>query len=105
MKFKTAIWNTLTLFVVFLLILNPETISLALFIDIIGLDIFLLLIELQVISLFWIFFQHHIKPTFSFIRRITVRQQHFQFVMLSPSGIMHLVVASSTLPPIISCLV
>jgi hypothetical protein len=102
MKFKTAIWKALTLFVVLLLILNPETIALALFIDTIGLEIFILLIELQIASLFWIFIQHHIKPTLSFLRSLKLNQHNALLAMQGPSGIMHLLVASSSLPLVIS---
>lgn len=50
--------------VVILLIINPELISVGLFIDAIGLDIFLLLIQVQIASVFGFKFAAKIKPLF-----------------------------------------
>lgn len=51
---------------VLLIALNPETVQLALVIDAIGLDIFLMLLEVQFLTLLIMFFDTKIKPIFSY---------------------------------------
>lgn len=51
-----------------LLILNPEMIQLALFIDAVGLDVFLMLIEVQFLAFLGLFFNTKIKPLFLYIK-------------------------------------
>ena len=51
MNWKNKVWKYATAFVVVLIILNPEMAELALFIDAIGLELFLMLLEVQVIAL------------------------------------------------------
>lgn len=48
-NWKNKIWRYATILVVALIILNPEMAQFALFIDIVGLDVFLLLLEAQVL--------------------------------------------------------
>ncbi len=45
------VWRFITAFIVFLLLLNPEMIHLAFFIDAIGLELFLLLIQVQFVAI------------------------------------------------------
>lgn len=52
MNSQSIIWKYATGFVVILIMLNPELIQLALFIDAVGLELFLMLFELQLIILF-----------------------------------------------------
>ncbi|MCG7869768.1 MAG: hypothetical protein JBO36_21805 [Candidatus Thiodiazotropha taylori] len=98
MKIKPAIWKFLTLFVFALLILNPETVGLALFVDAVGLEIFVLMVELQIVTLFGIFFHNKIKPALSYIRRIRLSSRFFYSSSLAPATVMHLLVLSSSLP-------
>ncbi|MCG7945957.1 MAG: hypothetical protein N0C84_06380 [Candidatus Thiodiazotropha taylori] len=102
MKIKPAIWKFLTLFVFALLILNPETVGLALFVDAVGLDIFVLMVELQIVALFGVFFYNKIKPAFSYIRRIRLSSRFFYSSSLAPATVMHLLVLSSSLPLMIA---
>ncbi|MCG8087971.1 MAG: hypothetical protein AB2767_07740 [Candidatus Thiodiazotropha taylori] len=104
MKIKPAIWKFLTLFVFALLILNPETVGLALFVDAVGLEIFVLMVELQIVALFGVFFHNKIKPALSYIRRIRLSSRFFYSSSLAPANVMHLLVLSSFLPLMIACL-
>jgi len=58
MKNKKNIWPYLTAIVVILLALNPETIELAVVINMIGLDFFLILVQIQMIFVFKAFVGH-----------------------------------------------
>lgn len=49
------------------LLLNPETIQLAVFIDAIGVEMFILSMEVQLLALTVAFYQHTVKPIFDFI--------------------------------------
>ena len=51
MSWKNTIWKFATAVVVILIILNPEMIELALFIDAIGLEMFFMLLEVQTLML------------------------------------------------------
>ncbi|MCG7965089.1 MAG: hypothetical protein JAY63_00690 [Candidatus Thiodiazotropha taylori] len=102
MKIKPAIWKFLTLFVFALLILNPETVGLALFVDAVGLEIFVLMVELQIVALFVVFFHNKIKPAFFYIRRIRLSSRFFYSSSLAPATVMHLLVLSSSLPLMIA---
>ena len=68
MKLKSKIWKYLTAFVVLLIILNPEMVQLALFIDAIGLEMFLMLLEVQILAVVSVFFNNKIKPLLNFIK-------------------------------------
>jgi hypothetical protein len=59
---RKLIWKAATIAVAFLLLANPELIALALFVDVVGLDLFLILIQVQVMALSGYYFQVWIKP-------------------------------------------
>ena len=50
-NFRRRLWKVLTLFAVMLLALNPEMFQLALFVDAVGLDLLILLFELQALAI------------------------------------------------------
>ncbi len=52
MSFKNSLWKIATLFVVIFFLLKPEFMALGIFIDAIGLDLFIMLLEVQFIALF-----------------------------------------------------
>jgi len=62
MNTKNWIWKTATILAVGLLLANPELWSLALFIDAVGLDLFVMLIQVQVVAVCSYYFQVWIKP-------------------------------------------
>ncbi|MCG7903592.1 MAG: hypothetical protein JAY60_14350 [Candidatus Thiodiazotropha weberae] len=103
MKIKPRIWKALTLFVIVVLILNPETYGLAVFIDAVGLEIFMLMVELQIVALFGVFFHTSIKPALTYIRRFRLSYEVFHSSSIAPAAMMHLLVFSSALPFVISC--
>lgn len=72
-KWKNNALKFIGAVVVIMLMLNPETIQLALFIDAVGLDMFLLLIEVQVLTIAGFMFRTSIKPVIVFFKHITWR--------------------------------
>lgn len=73
MKLKDKVWNYATVIVLLLVILNPEMAELALFIDAVGLEIFLMLLEVQVVVMFSVFFNSKIKPAYIYVKNICLR--------------------------------
>jgi hypothetical protein len=73
MKLKDKVWSYATVAVVLLVILNPEMAELALFIDAVGLEMFLMLLEVQVVVIFSVFFNSKIKPAFIYVKNISLR--------------------------------
>jgi hypothetical protein len=53
MNWKRGYWGYSTAIIVALIAFNPEMIHLATFIDAVGLELVILLIEVQVIAIFW----------------------------------------------------
>jgi hypothetical protein len=62
MKIIDWFWKVLTLIIIGLLMLNPEFIVMSAFIDAVGLEMFSLLIEVQIISVVGFYFHNWIKP-------------------------------------------
>lgn len=62
MKIRDWFWKILTFIIIALLMLNPEFVVMSGFIDAIGLEMFSLLIEVQVITVAGYYFQNWIKP-------------------------------------------
>lgn len=73
MNFKDKLWRYATTFIVLFIILNPEIAELALFIDVIGLEMFLMLLEVQVIAIFSVFFNSNIKPAYIYTKKLFQR--------------------------------
>jgi len=66
MKRKTNIKQLLSVLIVVVLLLNIETVELALFINAIGVDVFILLIEAQLAALLMGGYRYTIKPVVGF---------------------------------------
>jgi hypothetical protein len=75
MNLKNKIWKYVTACVVLLIVLNPEMAQLALFIDAVGLEMFLMLLEVQFLAFLGMFFGARIKPILSYI--INLYSQRF----------------------------
>lgn len=75
-NWKNKAWKYSTAFVVVLLILNPEMADLALVVDAIGLEIFLMLLEIQVVAILWDLYNTTIKPTLLSIKRLGSKHLH-----------------------------
>ncbi len=73
MNLKGKIWKYATAFVVVLIILNPEMAELALFIDAIGLEMFLMLLEAQVLAIIGVFINENIKPAYAFMKHLCLK--------------------------------
>jgi hypothetical protein len=73
-NWKNKVWKYATAVVVGLIILNPELVELALFIDVIGLEVFLMLLEIQVAAILGVLFNTRIKSILAYIKRILSKQ-------------------------------
>jgi hypothetical protein len=109
-KLKDKAWKYATAFVVVLIILNPEMIELALFIDAVGLEIFLILLEVQALVIIGAFFKNKIKPTISrlkhllekclltdSLRRFKEGTEYLTMSVPSEAALMHLLVVSAVI--------
>jgi hypothetical protein len=67
-KLKDKAWKYATVVVVVLIILNPEMIELALFIDAVGLEMLLILFEVQVLMIIGALLNNKIIPTISSLK-------------------------------------
>jgi hypothetical protein len=107
---KNKAWRYVTALVVVLIILNPEMAELALFVDAIGLDIFLMLFEVQVVALIGVLFNNRIRPILIFVKRIithyslavtwkkfTLKSGCLGLSLQGPAILMHVLVFSSLL--------
>lgn len=69
MNWKNKFWKYATTIVIIFIVLNPEMIELALFIDAIGLEMFLMLLEIQALTILSAYFNiKKIKNTFNQIK-------------------------------------
>jgi len=101
MKNKT--WNYLTAIVVLLILLNPEMWTLALFIDAVGLEVFMMLLQIQVLAIFFSFVRLGIRPISNLVRRLRGRKmgvfvgdnRYRLLAITNQATIMHLLVLSS----------
>lgn len=109
-KLKDKAWKYATAVVVVLIILNPEMIELALFIDAVGLEMFLMLIEVQVSAIIGAFLNNKIKLVISilkyfvekcflvdFLKRIKDGNEILILSLHSEAALMHLLVASAVI--------
>ena len=77
MNQKEKIWKYATAFVVVFILLNPEMAELAIFIDAVGLEMFILFLEVQVLSILGTLLYTPIK---SFLMRVKqLRVSYFQW--------------------------
>jgi hypothetical protein len=70
---KDKTWKYATAVVVVLIILNPEMIELALFIDAVGLEMFLMLFEVQLLVIMGALLNNKIKPAISSLKHFVQR--------------------------------
>ena len=73
MNFKESSWKIASFMVVIFFLLKPEFMVLGLFIDSIGLELFVLLLEVQAVAVFGYYFQTWfkpaVKPLYQFIQK------------------------------------
>ncbi len=80
MNWKKSTWKIATFLVVGFLIFNPELVVFGMFIDAVGLDLFLLLLEVQVVALFGYYFQNWIKPAINLIKGFIQKHDPYFFI-------------------------
>jgi hypothetical protein len=109
-KFKDKAWKYATAVVVVLIILNPEMIELALFIDAVGLEMFLILFEVQVLVIMGALLNNKIKPAISSLKLFVKKHLLYDYsrnfkagteslIISVPSeaALMHLLVVSAVI--------
>ncbi len=80
MNLKKSFWKVATVIAVGLMVLNPETIAFGLFIDAVGLDIFVLLVEIQVIVGTGYYFRNCVKPALNRVYEFIQRHDPYFFI-------------------------
>ena len=73
MNWKKKTWKYATAFLVIMLAFNPGTVELALFIDAIGLDMLLLLFEVQIVAIIIFIFEISIKPMLTRVNTLLMK--------------------------------
>ncbi|MCP4408556.1 MAG: hypothetical protein GY807_12485 [Gammaproteobacteria bacterium] len=111
MNWKSKIWKYVTAFVIVLIILNPEIVELALFVDAVGMDMFLMLLEIQVLAILGTLFNTKIKPVIAYVKYFYTRHilvfswKHIKeepeslmlVVPTSPATLMYMLVCSAAI--------
>jgi len=110
MNWKGRFWKYVTAIVVVLILLNPETVHFAIFLDAVGLDIFLMLIEVQILAVIGAVLSYYFKPVQAYLKLICLhRAQTFSLsnfrelprtlALVTPSQatIMHMLVFSAAI--------
>ena len=92
-NWKITAWKYATAIVVAIIIFNPEVAEIALFIDAVGLEMFFMLIEVQIILTIGIFYEKF-KLTINYFKRLTLSAIYFRE---EPKTIILLVPSQSTL--------
>lgn len=109
-NWKDKVCKYATVFVVVLIIFNPEMVQFALFIDAVGLEMFLMLLEIQVLAILGAFFHTRIKPMFTYVKYFYTRhilafsckhiKEEPESLMLgvpSPAALMYMLVFSAAI--------
>jgi len=103
---KKSIWKYVSIIFAAFIILNPEMIELALFIDVVGVDLFLLLVEIQLFAIASTLLAPIFMRTKLFYKQyiFTLSSKNFmdtlfklQIYTQCPATIMYILVASAAL--------
>ena len=110
MKWKDRYWRYATAIVVVLILLNPETVHFALFLDAVGLDLFLILTEVQIFAIMGTVLSYYIKPVKACLKLIILhndqtfsgnnfRELPITLALVTPyqTTVMHVLVFSAAL--------
>lgn len=109
MNMRSKIWKFATTIMVFLIMLNPEMINFALFIDAIGLEIFFLLVEAQAVIILAALSGVRIRPVLDYIKsgisyhlvfswkNVSQTSGRLMLVLPDQATIMHMLVFSAAI--------
>lgn len=110
MDLKNKVWKYATALVVVLILLNPEMTQLAVFIDAVGLELFLMLIEIQVMAIIGVLLNNKIKPAFYLAKNFignhqfvtlwkNIKEEPGRLIYVAPSQatLMHALVLSAAI--------
>jgi hypothetical protein len=93
-KLKDKAWKYATAVVVVLIVFNPEVIELALFIDAVGLEMFLMLFEVQVLMIIGALLNNIIKPAVSSLKHSIKKYLLFDHIRKLKAGTESLIVST-----------
>ncbi len=97
---KSKIWKYATVLVVILIIFNPEMSELAIFVDAVGLEVFLMLLEIQLLAILSVFFNSKIVPIYTYLKYLYSRyiiSLSWQQIKEEPASLMLVVPCPATL--------
>ncbi len=94
MNWKNKIWKFATVLVVVVILFNPEMANLALFVDAVGLEMFLLLLQIQALVMLGLFLNTKIRPVFIYIKNEPGR---LMLLVPSQATLMHSLVFSAAI--------
>lgn len=95
MSLKGKAWKYATAIVVVLIIINPEMIELALLIDAVGLEMFLMLLEVQALTIIAVLLNGKIEPVISSLKRFVEKHFLFDYMKMIKEGAEGLVLPST----------
>ncbi|HIO91694.1 MAG TPA: hypothetical protein EYG68_02485 [Leucothrix mucor] len=98
-NWKDKAWKIATAIIVAIIILNPEVAELALFIDAVGLEMFLMLIEVQILLTLGVFYDK-IKSGYRYLKKSYLNSQlnmSWQNFKADPQSLLLLVPSQATL--------
>jgi hypothetical protein len=110
MNWKTSLWKLATAIVVAVTIFNPETTEFALVVNTLGLDVFFMLLEIQVLVMLGAFAGTTIRPLAACVgqfykqcilalsdKNIRLHPQGLLFTAPGPAGLMYVLVLSAAM--------
>ena len=97
MHWKNKVLKTITISIVLFLFLNPELIELAIFIDMVGIEMYLFLLEAQVLAIYAVFLNKllPLKLVSYSWNRLKFDSSKLLFIVPSQATLMHSIVCVS----------
>lgn len=100
MSLKNAAWRFATVVTVMLIILNPEMMALASFIDVVGLEMFLVLVEVQMLAIAGMLLNDRLRSALAYLERYLDARSlssSFRSIRESPSRLFFAIPSQATL--------
>jgi len=94
-------WKTSSFFLVLFLLLEPEFIAVAVLLDGIGLEFFVLLLEVQAMAVFGYYFQNWFKPIAKPIYKLIQKLDPYFFVPTKSAVVQYPIVLVHAIPGLI----
>lgn len=94
MNWKTKTWKVATSLVVVIILFNPEMAGLGLFVDAVGLEMFLLLLQVQALVILGVLLNTKIRPVFHYIK---IESERLVLLVPGQATLMHSLVFSAAI--------